>query len=87
MFVAKTIAAAPMLSSRWAAGIPEHRAGSPPIARALQGRDVGEIDAVHEQSRRMEAAESLRNPAVDETVVLGRRLPAHAAKDPECAHD
>jgi len=69
-----------------ARGVGEDRPGSTPVIGTLQSLDVGEVDAVQQQLRRMQAAESLPHPLVEDAVVGNRRFPAHAADQPERAH-
>ncbi|MNF94252.1 hypothetical protein D3C85_1234570 [compost metagenome] len=48
--------------------------------------DWTEVDAVHEQFRRTQRPEALAYLLVDQAVILGAGLPAHAADQADGAH-
>ena len=48
---------------------------------------VGEVDRAQQAVGRVQAAEPVARGLVDQPVVLGRGLPAHAAQQPDALHD
>ena len=58
-----------------------------PVAFMLKVLDLLEIDGEHQALRRMHATEPTVHFLIDDAVILGRALPAHAADQPDGLHD
>jgi hypothetical protein len=67
-------------------GLGQQCAGAVPFTLALAGGDHREVQAVQQQSRRMQRPEAITHAAVDQAVVLDGRFPAHAADEADGAH-
>ena len=52
-----------------------------PFAAMLKLLDFAEIDRPHQAARRMNAAEPVAHRLIDDPVIFGRALPAHAADE------
>ncbi len=61
-------------------------AGPGPFAVPLQLLDLGEIDRIEQNARRVDAAQDLADPKIGEPVVLERGLPTHSAEHADQLH-
>jgi len=61
----------------------EQPSGVVPPVLDLHLLDLGEVDRGHQDPGRVQPAEAFLHRLVDEPVVLGGRLPAHAAEEPD----
>ncbi len=73
-------------ASDGAGGIRQDFARLFPLARVLQLLDLVEVHAVERDLRRVQPAQALADDPVDGLVVRDRRLPAHAADEPDGLH-
>nr|BFF26694.1 hypothetical protein GCM10025732_46590 [Glycomyces mayteni] len=64
----------------------EELPGAVPVPVALHRLDLREVDGDHEAAGVVLAAEAVPDVLVDEPVVLGGRLPGHAADESDGAH-
>jgi hypothetical protein len=68
-------------------GVPgQQRCCVVPAVLALEDLDGCEVDAVHDAVGGVQAAEPVADRFVEQAVVLGRRLPAHAAQESDALH-
>ena len=66
--------------------VAEDDAGIVPAIGALQLLDRREVDGVEDDGGRVQAAEAARGLLVEHAVVVGARLPAHAADEADGLH-
>jgi hypothetical protein len=64
----------------------QKRSGLLPAALALEPLHVGEVDRAQQAVPGVKAAQPVADEFVDEAVVRGRALPAHAAQQSEPTH-